>query len=84
MRLRSLVPRRGRGRAKLARTSGDLLPVRSPSRRFFAPASGMSAVLSFHIEWRVSTRGPAGSLQTALDTEWLWLCTGPVFPPQGD
>lgn len=52
----------------------------SPSKRFFAPASDMSAVLSFHIEWRVSTRGPAGSLQLLLT---LWLCTeGPVFPPQ--
>lgn len=76
MRLQSWVSRRGRGRAKLARTPGDLLqslwaqlPVHPLEG--FCPASAMSAVLSFLTEWSTTTRGPAGSLQTALDPEWL-------------
>lgn len=88
--LQNWVSRRGRGRTKLVRTPGDLLqsfwaqlPVH-PLEGFFAPASAMSAVLSFLIERRTSPRGLAGSLQTALDAEWLWMSTeGPVFPPLG-
>lgn len=74
----------GQDPGRPAAVSLSQLPVH-PLEDSFALASDMSAVLSFHIEWRMSVRGPAGSLQTALDPERLWICTeGPVFPPLGD